>query len=243
MDLKENPFFVLRASTVDNRVKIQDLAEDASLLLDPRECSRAGSVLTNPRKRVSAEVSWLPGLSLNEVDETLSLLERSPTSLLSMTSLPSLARANLLASGLFWQQAYSPDSAANWILEVAWAFDEIEAEDVCETINLERIASGFPPVSDLSVVESEIQSRRRHFLGVADRALGSFPKEKRIQAVTFTVDTATSGGEERAPDLIYDLVDSHEAIIQEEVNKVEEEIEELVGGLREAATGQKSDQD
>ena len=98
MDLLQNPFHILNASPRDNRRRIMELADERSLLLDSSECMEARSDLTNPRKRLSAEVAWLPGIGPKRVGEVLSLLESSPTDLLAVDKLSSIARANLLAS-------------------------------------------------------------------------------------------------------------------------------------------------
>ncbi len=61
MDLLQNPFHILTATPRDNRRRIMQLADERSLLLDAGECMQARSDLTNPRKRLSVEVAWLPG--------------------------------------------------------------------------------------------------------------------------------------------------------------------------------------
>ena len=61
----------------DDTRKIVELAEERSLLSDVDACMKAKSILINPRKRISAEVSWLPGVNQNRADEMLMLLEAS----------------------------------------------------------------------------------------------------------------------------------------------------------------------
>ena len=68
MDLFSNPFHILGASTRDNRHRISELADERSLLFDPNSCMEARSDLTNPRKRLSVEVAWLPGIAPNRVE-------------------------------------------------------------------------------------------------------------------------------------------------------------------------------
>ena len=62
MDLLQNPFYILNATQRDNRHRIIELAEKQSLLSDADKCMEARSELTNPRKRISAEVAWMPGI-------------------------------------------------------------------------------------------------------------------------------------------------------------------------------------
>ena len=124
MDLLQNPFHILTASPRDNRRRIMELADERSLLLDSSQCMAARSDLTNPRKRLSAEIAWLPGIGPKRADEMLSLLESSPTDLLSVDKLSSTARANLLAAGLARLPTRNVDDTGRWILEIAWAFVE-----------------------------------------------------------------------------------------------------------------------
>src|SRR5690554_6831225 len=100
MDLLQNPFYILTASPRDNRRRIMELADEKSLLLDSSECMNARSDLTNPRKRLSAEIAWLPGAGPKRVGEILSFLESQPIDLLSVEKISPMARANLLAAGL-----------------------------------------------------------------------------------------------------------------------------------------------
>ena len=75
MIIKENPFYILGASLRDNRQKIMSLAEEKSLEVDEAVCSEARMVLTNPRRRLVAELSWFPGVSLKETSVILSKLK------------------------------------------------------------------------------------------------------------------------------------------------------------------------
>lgn len=99
MDLLENPFYILRATPQDDIRKIEDLAVERSLLSDSDACMKAKSILINPRKRISAEVAWLPGVNCDRAKEFVMLLETSAGSqryrngLKSTTSVDSLAAA------------------------------------------------------------------------------------------------------------------------------------------------------
>lgn len=184
MDLLQNPFYILNASPRDNRRRIMELADERSLLLDSSECMEARSELTNPRKRLSAEIAWLPGIGPKRVEKVLSLLESSPADLLAVDNLSSIARANLLAAGLARLSDLNADDVAEWILEISWAFEDLDADELNVIINEERVVSGFPEVSDISAVEAEIQERRRHYRQVIKSALDNLsPKSSWRQSL------------------------------------------------------------
>ena len=54
--------------------------------------------MTNPRKRLAAEVAWLPGIGPKLVKELLAILESCPANLLAEDKLLPTARANVLAA-------------------------------------------------------------------------------------------------------------------------------------------------
>lgn len=241
MDLLQNPFHILNASPRDNRRRIMELADERSLLLDSSECMEARSDLTNPRKRLSAEVAWLPGIGPKRVGEVLSLIESSPTDLLAVDNLSSIARANLLASGLARLPNHNADDVAEWILEISWAFEDLDPEELSVIINEERVVSGFPEVSDLSAVEAEIQERRRHYRQVIKAALDNLSPKELVEAVTVAVESATDDGEEHGPILIADLIDSYEVEAQGFLDKEEGNIRALVEKLRAAVDAERPD--
>jgi len=241
MDLLENPFYILTASPRDNRRRIMELADERSLLLDSSKCMEARSDLTNPRKRLTAEIAWLPGIGPKRAGELLLLLESSPTDLLAVDKLPSIARANLLAAGLARLADYNANDIVKWIFELAYAFEDINPEELSVIINEDRVVSGFPEVTDLSAVEAEIQERRRYYRKVIKSALNNLSAKELIEAVTVAVESATDNGEEQGPVIIDDLVDSYEVEAQGFLEKEEANINALVERLWAAVDAERPD--
>ncbi len=217
-----------------------ELADERSLIVDSSAVMEARSNLTNPRRRLSAEIAWLPGIGPKKVNEVLSLLESSPMELLAVDKLSSIARANLLAAGLAHLPGQRADDAARWILEIASAFEGIDPEALRTIINEERVVSGFSQVADPAIVEAEIQERRKHYRQVIKSALDTLWPRELVKAVTLAVETATDTGEKQGPILIDDLVDSYEAEAQEFLDKEESSIYLLVQRLGAAVEMKKS---
>ena len=243
MDLLKNPFHILNATTRDNRKKITDLAEEQSLLLNSYECTQASSDLMNPSKRLSAEIAWLPGLGPKRAAEAIGILKKSGTDILNFGQVTSITKTNLLAAGLSRMSARTPDDVSKWILELAWAFEEIVPEEICTIINEERIVAGFPEVSDLLLVEEEVRQRRNHCRNVIKSALDCLPPNDLVAAVTIAVESATDNGEEQGPILIADLVDFYETEAQPFLEKETKNIEVLVKNLKTSVDEGQSDQD
>ena|GEM_PF-4502327 len=254
MDLLQNPFYILNASPFDNRAKLTDLADEHSLLFDSDESMQVLSILLNPRKRISAEIAWLPGVTPELLREIMTLLRSSPSSLLKpqyiwlnpfanspvfnpkpsslilfdINELTPVVRANILAAGLSRLGTSESSDITAWILELAQAFEEIKPDELMSILNEERAISGFPEVSELAAIESEIQAMRRHYLYVIKLALDSFPTGELVKVVTDTVNSATDNGTKHGLTLIDDMIDSYELEAQSFFEKEEENIKILV---------------
>ena len=228
MDLLQNPFYILGVSPRDNRLRIIEMADERCLVFDSGGCTDARAVLTNPRKRLSAEIAWLLGVGPKRASEIFAILESSPIDLLKIEKLPSIARTNLLAAGLVRLSKCNADEIVKCILTISWAFEGVEAEDICQLINDERVVSGFPEVLDLSFVDSQIQERRRYYREIIKTSLDKLTPKELVKAVNFIVESATNSGKEHGPILISDLVDSYEVKVREFLDRKEEQIYALI---------------
>ena len=175
MDILKNPFSILGATTRDSRHKIIELEEERRLLSDADECMAAQSILTHPRKRISAEVAWLPGVDPAFSDEVLRHLDSPNQNLLNITSLTHIARANLLITGLSRLPNLSSANIVEWILAIAQASEAINSETVCATLNEDRRVSGFPEITDLSAIDDEIRKQRRYYSQTLTSVLENLP--------------------------------------------------------------------
>ena len=294
MDLLQNPFYILTATQQDNLHRIMELAAEQRLLLDTDECVAAQATLTNPRKRISAEIAWLPGVAperasdilmllegaaenhplsvsaasvapdnslaaallrlpytkgYNVADKILELLKRpeahfaSIGKFLGIENLTPIARANLLAARIARLRTYAPDVVAEWILAMAQAFENVNSTEVCATLNKDRKVSGFPEITDLSAIESEIQQRRLHYRQVIKSALENISVAKvRVQAANILLVEVEAAMESAPPIgsiLIDDAIDAYEIGIQSFLESVEKNIETLEQKIRVAAEYEK----
>ena len=235
MELLNNPFSTLGATMRDDRRRLMDLAEEKNLVSDEEGVREATAVLTHPMRRLEAEVGWLPGLGPKRISEAISTLEREPAKIRALGSLPSLARANLLADGLIRVVEQFPQrEVALWVVELADAHDEIDAEQTITALNEERSVARFPAISELQSVETELQRRRQYYKRAIKRALDKLLAPSLVEVVTIAVDEATDNGDRQAPILIDDLVDSFEVEAQGFLETETKNIAVLVQGVRSA---------
>lgn len=243
MNLLENPFFLLGASPRDNRRKIIELAEERSLTSETGDYSAARADLTNPKKRLVAEIAWLPGIGPRRAKEVVSLLKNGDhAGIFQIEKIPPMARSNLLAAGLLLLEDAPPSDVAEWILELAQVFEDIETDKLLAVINQDRVVSGFPEISDESQIDTEIQQRRSHFRSVMKSALDKMSSADLVETVTIAVETATDYGEEQGPVLIDDLVDAYEVEAQSFLEKEGANIQAVVERIRTAADQRKPEQ-
>ena len=233
--LHQTPFAILGVTTRDNRKRIVELAEEKSLYLDHDVCQKARSDLTNPRNRLSAEIAWLPGVSPRKTSQLLENLLQDPMTVREMAGLPTLAHLNLLAAAFEAVDGkHDADDLASFILEVAALADGLDPDDILRDINEDRAVSGFPDVQTFEQVEAELAERKRYYRNAIKDALNRLPPTTLIQVMTEAVDAITSNGEDHAPELIDELVDSYEVETQSFLQKEAENVHKLIKAARDS---------
>jgi hypothetical protein len=247
MDLLRNPFYRIGARAHHNRAKLLDIADTKGLVGDPEDASRALADLTNPRKRLAAEVSWIPGVSAAQADNMLSMLKSPPFLLSSARALPpqGMARANLLASGLVRldKDDRTPSSVAVWIMEISFAFENEDPETLMMIVNEERVVSGFPQVTDLSAVRGEVNERRRYFRSVITSVLNEMKDRERLETIMKVVRSSTADGAKQPPEVVYDMVDLYEVESKSIIAKQEQGLRFLMARIGDAAERRQGDTD
>ena len=249
VDLLENEFWLLGATIRDDRRRLMRLAEEKSLLSDESLISSARNVLTHPRKRLGAEIAWLPGVPparaaalvkqfLTDLhgrldDEPFSEMVKKyltdPQQALEQENIPALVRANLMVAGLNQHKALHNDQfLPKMIIKIATVFDEINPHDVLTIINKDRSVSGFPAVVDIHAIESEIDNRRRYYRAVILDALKASLYADNVEVFTVVVESVTEYGNKPAPFLIDDLVDAYEVEVQSILDNKEDAIKEYI---------------
>ena len=236
--LHQSPFAVLGVTTRDDRRRIVELAEEKSLDLDHEVCQKARSDLTNPRSRLSVEMAWLPGVSPRKASQLVDGLLHNPMAIREESGLPTLAHLNLLAAAFESVDGdHDADDLAGFIMETAYLAEELSPEDVLRDINEDRAVSGFPEVRALDQIEAELTERKRYYRIAIKDALDRLPPMTLVQVMTETVDCVTSGGDDHAPGLIDDLVDSYEVETQGILQKEAENVHKLITTVRDWASG------
>lgn len=234
--LHRNAFWLLGATTRDDRRRIVELAEEKSLEFDHDACQKARSDLTSPRTRLGFEMAWLPGVSPTEATQLAGRVLEDPMSIRTEAGLPPLAHANLMAASF---EAVDVDDkaqeVADFIREMAWLVDDVSVDEVMRVINEDRAVSGFPEIKSTDQVEAELAERKRYFRNTIRDALNRLPSSSLVDVMTLTVNGATASGKNHAPELIDELVDSYEMDTQSFLQEEAENVRKLIAAARKAA--------
>ncbi|MCW5800344.1 MAG: hypothetical protein KIT40_17760 [Nitrospira sp.] len=222
--LERNAFWVLGASTRDDRRRLIELADERSLTHDTQACQKARADLSNPRTRLTAELSWLPGLAPTRAAQLAQKALDHPMSITDETGLPALTHANLLAAAIErLGETVNASTMANLIQRLARLVSECIPDAIARYLNEDRSIAGFPPVTS-ELVTNELQERVYYYRTAIKECLDRIPTTELIKAITLVVDEATKRGSVHAPMLIDEVVCAYElesqSFLQQEATNI-----------------------
>ncbi|MFT4192878.1 MAG: hypothetical protein QM617_15300 [Comamonas sp.] len=238
----QSPFFILGATTRDDRKRIIELAEEHSQKWDHEIYRKARTDLIHLRTRLSAEIAWLPGVPPQRASQLFDELLQDSSIIWKAQGLPTLAHLNIIAATFqIIREDHHTVDLSELIQEMAYLVDKLHPQDVLRDINEDRSLSGFPPVRSLDQVEAKLTQRKRYYLESIKDALDRLSSPMRIHVMTEAVETVTSGGKHHAPKLIDDLVDLYEAETLDVLQTEAENIHQLIKAARaHASSGERT---
>lgn len=237
MDLFNNPFYILGATTKDKKTEINRLANEKSLSIDAEECAQARTTLTNPNKRISAEIGWFPGESIETIEliinYLISLKDRKKTNIyFNVNKLHPIAKLNILKEMIRhtehksildillpkfkhqreenYHNAGKYEGLTSLIFEVDKGFEEIDPYDVMEVINQERLLSGFPQIEDQFLIEDELKKVRQEINGIIEEMFTKISPYSRVKVVNNLAEKCFNNENTNRGVIIDNIIDSHE---------------------------------
>ena len=230
--LKENPFYILDATTRDNRQKIVTLAEEKSFEIDEDLCQKARAELTMPRNRVLAELNWFPGVSPRKIELLISQLRTSYKDLYTIEGIPDLARINIFIELLSIEHIkFNNNELEKIILSIVYNFDNLNIDEIIRDINEDRTVSGFPEINDNELVENHLIEKKRSCVKLILKQLNNLDTLNLINTMTRIVDNETENGETQASSMVEDLVDDYKLHTQNFLEQEFEKIRKFVSGI------------
>jgi len=234
MRLQDNPFFVLGASPRTRRDDLTDFAEERALLDEENSVRTALSTLTNPRRRLTAEVAWCPGVRPSALERCLNR-GASPQSFRDASEgAPAVAACNLLAEGLF--VATDAELVCDLLEQLTDTSEEIDVDDILEIVNEERMVAGIAPTTDLEAVDAEIAARREHWRRACSAALMNLTAADRVATLTKVLERNLDAlGDEGVPALLHTVVDSYALDAEPFFEHETEQLGKVANWIRDAA--------
>lgn len=227
--LTKSPFAVLGVTARDDRARILEAAEEQSLIADGDSCQQARALLTNPRRRLDAELAWFPGSSPRVAEQALT----TSRSALAQIPLSPLAKANAL---VMLAGVSAPDSAAElsaFIDELTSAIDATDIAQVVREVNEDRQIAGFPPVTSLEIADEAFRERRQTLRRIALALLDRTPTSQMTDALNMLVGRLRE--EKRFSNFLHEIIDDYALRAQPYMTKEMANAERLMAKAREVA--------
>ena len=255
MHFLDNPFFILTAKPCDNDARIVKLANERGLLdEDPNRCRDAKSILMHPRKRIYAEIAWLPVRTFEQAKHVCESLESSEANIgvleilrqvkdfLGEDELVPIAKCNVLAAGLRCLTQYSPDEVATWTLEIARAYKGINIEQVSTAINADREVADIQIANLENIKEALLKRQVPYYHQAMKSAMVTLSVTERAKAMTRIVESAIAD-DNQLPQLITALGAWYEKDeeVRESLNEHDTKVRQLAGQLQLAADANRRD--
>lgn len=202
--LASNPFAILDVTTRDDRERIMEAAEDRSLMIDAEKCQDARAVLTNPRRRIDAELAWFPSISPGTASRAL-----SARTIDDLDELPLGGVAKINAYLLVGAVAgpLSKHQLARLLDTVLTEADSISVEALLRDINEDREVAGFPPFNSRDAFDHALAERRQEWRRAIADILAATPSFVMVETLYDLVDSMLA--EERFPRLLHDVIDDY----------------------------------
>ena len=228
MNIFENPFCILGVSARDNRKRIAEAAEEKSFLNDAKSVSEARSILTNPGRRLAAEIRWFPGMNDIKIREITEFFRRIKAGQnpgrINPSGFGNLTLLNFAVYMFSLRKFRNVSEFAESIFAMCRCFDTVNAERICTEINIDRRAAGFSE-ADKNDTERELNDYRADILKVIDGRMAALPREKYFELTEkFAAEYSREGGKYYGSFLLADLISLYEL-------KISTRLEELTAGV------------
>ncbi len=246
MNLFANPFYLLDASTQHNRLKISALANEKLMTLDADAVTQAHGALTNPQTRLTAELSWFPGLGKDDLAKVFGYFNEMKNGRLpeppGIPSPSGLSALNLRLYALPLRPFENAMRAAYSVLEISRLFGQLNPETVRAEINRDRYVAEFPPVAAGETEEALRGYRIRIRLAVRDMT-AVFPRRDLIELAGLLAEKYASDDERYSGAVVIeDVLADYEAQMTPEIKEQKQRIWTLTSTIRVGSDKTQSDE-
>lgn len=225
MILKENPFYILDVSLSADRKKIAEAADEIGFLLGEEIGREAQSVLTNPTRRLNAEMAWFPEASLEDIASIRNAISGDQP--INTSSLTGLSKLNAMVYDLGIAEYFGTYDLGFDIVAIDEQYNSIDLARLKRTINLAREKAGMSSVGDSEVQEcyrKGIEDIRK----LLNDKLKAYDEKAYIDFVTVIGEQYVADKRHNAGPILFDIIDQYEIRMQSEIEGKADQIIQYV---------------
>lgn len=225
-----NPFAVLDAWGTDPRSRLDEGLVRARLLGDAKAASLAHQQLVNLGQRLSAEVSWFPGLADDQRGAIAKARAEGQVSRAMLDRLPDISRANLMLAlterEIDIDGEPDPSFTGALVADVIGAWSRVTRDGVFADINRDRSASGFAPLNNAEQLRPVLETLARTYREILREALRCLDVHDQAKILTDALAPISSGAKTPPSPLLTNLVDDYETDARGAITRARELIDE-----------------
>jgi len=219
-EIFDNPFRVLGAVPEDDRRRLIELSDEASLLGEDNAEDSLNQLL-NSQRRLDAEISWFPGCTSDQTEAILAYPDaKEPAPYPQLPEGSALAAFNAAHVLLETWQVSDVGSAVALCKSLAGLDAKINTEALMEQINAGREKAGFQLITDVSDVRYRLDNLRH---SVSQRLLERMEQVKGC-ALTDMMNRVADVYKDAGSNLSEVLVSAYELKIHEQAERMQDEI-------------------
>lgn len=207
-----------------------EAAEDRSLTADPDECREARATLTNPRRRLVAELGWFPGVS-----PATAVRAASTAKISELEGLPlgGLAKINAMLAAAGRLSAIGKEELTALLKAVFLEAETVEADAVLRDVNEDREVAGFPPVSSTEIITLGIADRRQEWRRSIMSILANAPTLELAEAFDDLISDFLCEGQ--FPRFFHEVIEDYGLRAQPYIRTEIEASDKIIAKIRELA--------
>ena len=228
--LSANPFAILGVTTRDGSERIMEAAEDRSLMIDADKCQEARSILTNPRRRIDAELGWFPGVSPGAAFRAASAQKMAD---LDGISLGGIAKINAWLAAAAVEVEIGHEELKELLKLVSAEAENVELNAVLRDVNEDREVAGIPPFTSIDAGTQALADRRQEWRRAVTSILTKVPTLTLAEAFHDLIHELFFSGS--FPRLLHEIIDDYALRAQPYIRTEIEAADRVIDKIRELA--------
>ena len=229
MRLKDNPFYILDVPLSANRRRIAEATEEMGFMLGTDVCSEAQSILTNPTKRLQAELDWFP-----ETDsEAISTIRDSISNDQPINGYMFLgcSKLNALIHN-FGITSYSTIYELGFdLVAIDKQYTATVVSSLTSSINTERDKAGFATVTE-NDVQDNLRKKIEDFRKLVNEKTKGYDEKEYVSFVTIIAEQYIVDKRYETGEILFDVVNQYEIRMQSALDERTSQIKRYIETIK-----------